>query len=114
MARTRGHLPSQIERRLAEGGHAIGPVRPIPICHEHCHGASDGAPEAHAGDHLHHVMFDLHAPASAVTRLAARQIDVDLLLGYLQARRHVLDDGDQALSVALSCCVVAHAVLFSC
>ena len=72
VVRTRGHLSSQVERRLAERGHALGPVFPIPVGNKHGNGASYGAPEAHAGNHLRRIALDLHTPTSAVAYLAAR------------------------------------------
>ena len=57
---------------------------------------------AHPARHLGAVTLDLHAPAAAVTELAAGHVAVDLLLGQLESGREPLDDAGEAGPVGLA------------
>ena len=97
-------LTGEVGRSLAERGHAIGPVLPVPVAHHERDRSSQRAAEAHAGDDLHGIALDTLAAAAPVTGLTTRKVGVDLRFGDLQARGHAFDDGRQARTVALACC----------
>ena len=49
----------------------FGPVFPVVITEDDGDGRSDGLRVADAGDDLHLILFDFHAPAASIALLAA-------------------------------------------
>src|SRR6185369_1546435 len=60
---------------------------------------------AHAGDQLRAIGLDLHAPAAAITLLAAPELMIDCIEGNGHTRGQSGQDGDQTFSVRFTCCL---------
>ena len=83
-------------------GHLLGPVHPVAVRDPEGDGRAEREAVADAGGDLGAVLLDLHAPAAAVAALAAGHVDGDVVLGEGQAGGEALDEGGEALAVALA------------
>ena len=93
---------------ILELRHRRRPVLPVAVADHHRHGRADGFAEAHAGEHLGAVGFDLHATAASVALLAAGKLCVDVGLGERDACGKSFDDGRERRAVRFACGEVAY------
>src|SRR4051794_12520263 len=84
------------------GAHAIAPVCVVPVFDQERHWAAERASVADPAPDGRAVGLDLHAPAAAVTELAAREVAVDPLAIDREAGRQALDHGYEAGAVGFA------------
>ena len=88
--------------RLRLHRHGDLPVLVIPIGNHDRDRGADRLAEAHAGDDATCIALDLHATASAIPQLPAREIASHIVRCEREPGRNALDDDVHALAVRLS------------
>ena len=96
------HLGHRLRHR--PGIHPLLPVGVVAVGDLQRDRPSEGASVAHARGHLRTVALDLHPAAAAMSELAARHVEIELLLGELDARGQTLDQACEAGAVRLAGC----------
>ena len=79
--------------------HRLLPVLPVAIADQHRDGRADRFARSHAGEQLHGILLDLHAPPASVALLATRKLLVDVFGEEWKAGGNAFEDADERLTV---------------
>ncbi len=93
--RLRGVLGEHLVFRARRGIHDVLPVRPVAVSNVHRDRGPERLAGADAGEELHGIVLDLHAPAAAVALLPSRQFGVDVGGQERHAGGHPFEDADE-------------------